>query len=55
MCIMKLKELKEELENILEEQLDLADSLSIGVESKLMTLNYFTIEVGEAHVMRRTV
>lgn len=47
---MKLKELKEELENILEEQLDLADSLSIGVESKLMTLNYFTIEVGEAHV-----
>ena len=46
---MKLNELKEELENILEEQY-LGDSLSIGIESKLMTLNYLTIEVREAHV-----
>lgn len=45
---MNLNELKETLNVILEE--NLGDCLSIGIESKVMTLNYFTVEVGEAHV-----
>lgn len=45
---MNLNELKETLNVILEGKL--GDCLSIGIESKVITLNYFTVEVGEAHV-----
>lgn len=47
---MNLNELRETLKVILEGKLDEGYYLSIGIESKTMTLNYLTIEVEEAHI-----